>query len=74
MAAFGAGKTVAGATEQRRGPRRAWAQPQERSLRWPPPRGRVGGALSFRRGPEVTTGTHGCRPRAPGAGEEGKAR
>lgn len=31
-------------------------------------------ALSFRRGPEVTTGTHGCRARAPGAGEEGKAR
>lgn len=75
MAAFGTGKTVVGAREQRRGPRRAWAQPQERSLRWPlPPRGRLGGALSFRRGPEVTNCTHGCRARAPGAGEEGKAR
>lgn len=31
--------SVAGSTEQRREPGRASGQPQERSLRWPPPRG-----------------------------------
>ncbi|XP_026635593.1 uncharacterized protein LOC101986729 isoform X1 [Microtus ochrogaster] len=71
MAAFGTGKLCRGPWNKGGGLR---AQPQERSLRWPPPRGRVGRALSFHRGPEVTTGTHGCRARAPGAGEKGRIR
>lgn len=70
--------SVAGSTEQRREPRRASGQPQERSLRWPPPRGRVGGArvasVAGLGGAVETTGTHGCRPGAPRDGEKGNVR
>lgn len=67
--------SVAGPAEQRRVPRRASGQPEERSLRWRPPRRRVGGArvasVAGLGGAVEATGTHGCRPGAPRDGEKG---
>lgn len=69
---------MAGSMEQRKEPGRASGQPQERSLRWRPPRGRVGGArtasVAGLGGAMETTGSHGCRPRAPRDGEKGNVR
>lgn len=60
-------------------PGRASGQPQERSLRWPPPRGDgVGGArvapVAGLGGAMERTGAHGGRPGAPRDGEKGNVR
>lgn len=79
MVGCGLENSVAGSMKQRSVPGRASGQPQERSLRWPPPRGDgVGGArvapVAGLGGAMERTGAHGGRPGAPRDGEKGNVR